>query len=222
MRKVNALILGFILVQVFNHTSIAQQKAPFYNEIEAFKKLDSINPPAAGAILFVGSSSFRGWTNVQEYFPEFKIINRGFGGSSLPHVIQYAPDIIFPYKPRQILIYCGENDFTYAEVSAEIVYERFIELFGLIRNKLPKTQIDFVSLKPSPSRVKYIPEMIRANSMIRSFIKKQRRSAYIDVYSRMLLADGSPMPDIFKADKLHMNEKGYAIWQKAIRPYLKK
>lgn len=222
MRKLNALILGFILVQVFSHTSIAQQKAPFYNEIEAFKKLDSINPPDAGAILFVGSSSFRGWTNVQEYFPEFKIINRGFGGSSLPHVIQYAPDIIFPYKPRQILIYCGENDFTSAEVSAEIVYERFIELFGLIRNKLPKTQIDFVSLKPSPSRVKYIPEMIRANSMIRSFIKKQRRSAYIDVYSRMLLADGSPMPDIFKADKLHMNEKGYAIWQKAIRPYLKK
>lgn len=222
MRKLNTFIIGFILFQVFSHTAYAQQNAPFYNEIQAFKKQDSINPPAKGAILFVGSSSFRGWTNVQEYFPEHKIINRGFGGSSLPHVIQYASDIIFPYQPRQVLIYCGENDFTSAEVTAEIVYERFIELFGLIRDKLPATQIDFVSLKPSPSRVKYIPEMIRANGMIRAFIKKQSRSAYIDVYSKMLLPDGSPMPEIFKADKLHMNEKGYAIWQKAIKPYLKK
>ena len=221
MKQFSRFII-LLLLQLCNQNSYAQQAAPFYQEIQAFKKQDSINPPAKGAILFIGSSSFRGWTNVQEYFPEHIIINRGFGGSSLPHVIQYAADIIFPYQPRQVLIYCGENDFTSAGVTAEIVYERFMELFGLIRDKLPKTQIDFVSLKPSPSRVKYIPEMIRANGMIRGFIKKQSRSAYIDVYSKMLLPDGSVMPDIFKSDKLHMNEKGYAIWQKAIKPYLKK
>ena len=63
-----------------------------------------------------------------------------------------------------------------------------------------------------------LPELMQN----RKFIKKHSRSGYVDVYSKMLLADGSPMPDIFKADKLHMNEKGYAIWQKAIKPYLKK
>jgi len=36
----------------------------------------------------------------------------------------------------------------------------------------------------------------------------------------MLGADGKPMPDIFIGDKLHMNAKGYAIWQKIIEPYL--
>jgi hypothetical protein len=38
----------------------------------------------------------------------------------------------------------------------------------------------------------------------------------------MILADGSPMPDIFLKDELHMNKNGYLIWQKVIKPYLKK
>ncbi len=64
--------------------------------------------------------------------------------------------------------------------------------------------------------------MVKANAMIRDYLKNYRRTDYVDVYSKMLLADGTPMPDIFKADKLHMTEAGYVIWQKEIRPYLKK
>ena len=84
---------------------------PFAKEIAAFKKQDSLSFPGTGKILFVGSSSFTLWKDVQQYFPEYPIINRGFGGSSLTDLIRYAPDVIFPYDPRQIVIYCGENDF---------------------------------------------------------------------------------------------------------------
>ena len=45
---------------------------------------------------------------------------------------------------------------------------------------------------------------------------------FIDVYHKMLKPDGTPMDNIFLEDKLHMNAKGYAIWQKAIEPYLLK
>jgi lysophospholipase L1-like esterase len=87
---------------------------------------------------------------------------------------------------------------------------------------LPKAHILFVSIKPSPSRAKYMPEMVRANAMIKSFLKKKSKTGYVDVYNKMLLADGSPMPNIFLADKLHMNRSGYEIWQKAILPHLMK
>lgn len=223
MKQLTGLIVAFLLLQLCNQDSYAQQTPPFYNEIEAFKQQDSINPPPADAILFVGSSSFRLWTDVQSYFPEHTIINRGFGGSSLPDVIRYAPDIIYPYKPSQVVIYCGENDFPSSEtVTTDTVFNRFTELFGMIRKELPDAHILFVSIKPSPSRLKYMPLMVLANEKIRKYLKKHARAEYVDVYSKMLLADGSPMPDIFKADRLHMNEKGYAIWQKAINPYLKR
>src|SRR5476651_483122 len=80
---------------------------PFRKDIDAFKRKDSLQMPPKHAILFVGSSSFTKWTDVQQYFPGYPIINRGFGGSSLPDVIRYADEIIFPYDPKQIIIYCG-------------------------------------------------------------------------------------------------------------------
>ena len=222
MKQLKGLFFCLLLLQTLSFTGSAQQSFPFSNEIEDFKKQDSVNPPPQKAILFVGSSSFRMWTNLQNDFPGYTIINRGFGGSSLPDVIRYAPDIIIPYNPKQVVIYCGENDFTAEGVNAEIVYDRFTTLFEIIREKLPKAHILFVSLKPSPSRLKYLPEMVRANTMVKNYLKKYRRTDYVDVYSKMLLADGTPMPDIFKADNLHMTEGGYAIWKKAIKPYLKK
>ena len=106
MKKIQFFCLLILLVQY-----ASAQQPPFYNDIQNFKKQDSINPPPQHAILFVGSSSFTKWTDVQSYFPGYTILNRGFGGSSLPDVIRYANDIIFPYHPKEIVIYCGENDF---------------------------------------------------------------------------------------------------------------
>src|SRR5690606_5852912 len=87
------------------------QEKPFDAEIQAFLKQDSMEFPPQNAILFVGSSSIRMWKDIQNDFPDKPIINRGFGGSVLQDVILYAPQIIFPYKPRQVVIYVGENDF---------------------------------------------------------------------------------------------------------------
>jgi lysophospholipase L1-like esterase len=196
---------------------------PFADEIKAFKKQDSIQPPAKNAILFVGSSSFRKWTDVQSYFPGYTIINRGFGGSSFPDLIRYENDIISPYHPRQILIYCGDNDLASSDnITAQIVFERFKTLFDDIRKKYPKISIAFVSIKPSISRQRLMPKMEETNMLIKTFLEKKKKTAFIDVYHKMLKPDGTPMDDIFLEDKLHMNAKGYAIWQKAIKPYLLK
>jgi lysophospholipase L1-like esterase len=203
---------------------VAQEtKPPFWNEIQAFKKQDSISFPGTGKILFVGSSSFTKWKDVQEYFPGYPIINRGFGGSTLPDVIRYREDVIFKYKPKQIVIYCGENDLASSDtITPEIVVARFKELFSLIRSRLGNVPIAFVSLKPSPSREHLMPKDLIANLTIKNFLKKQKKTAFIDVYYKMLTLEGKPMPDIFIEDKLHMNAKGYAIWQKIIKPYLLK
>lgn len=222
MKRFSACAAGFILLQFLCFAGFAQQPPPFYAEIEVFKKEDAIKPPPKNAIVFVGSSSFKGWRDVQDYFPGYTIINRGFGGSSLPDAIRYAPDIVIPYQPKQVVIYCGENDFPAAGITAEIVYDRFTTLFEIIRRGLPKAHILFVSFKPSPSRLKFMPEMVRANEMIRNYLKKHSRTGYVDVYNKMLTPDGSPMPDIFKPDNLHMTAAGYAIWKKAIEPQLKK
>ena len=209
----------FLIVALFSAQLVFAQ--PFANEIAAFRKQDSIAMPPKNAILLVGSSSFKLWDNWQDYFPGRKMINRGFGGSSLPDVIRYADDVIFKYRPKQIIIYCGENDFAASDtVSVPTVVERFKTLFGMIRAKYKRVPVAFVSMKPSPSRQKFLTKYVAANAAIKDFLAAQKRTAYIDVYTPMLQPDGNVMTDIFKADNLHMNAKGYAIWKQVMEPYL--
>jgi lysophospholipase L1-like esterase len=216
-------LLYKIILPILLLATIVANAQPFANEIAAFKKQDSISFPPKNAILMVGSSSFRMWKDVNSYFPGYTIINRGFGGSTLPDVIRYANDIIMPYEPRQVIIYCGDNDLASSDtVTAEMVFQRFETLYNMIRKQYRKTSIAFVALKPSPSRQRLLPKVEKANTLISEFLKKKKRTVFIDVFHPMLLPDGTIMPDIFLEDKLHMNAKGYAIWQKAIAPYLVK
>ncbi len=196
---------------------------PYINEINQFKKIDSIHTPPAHPILFIGSSSFTKWKDVGDYFPSHTILNRGFGGSSLPHQLMYAEEVIFKYNPKQIVIYCGENDLTSSEtINGDSILLRFTRLYNLIRSRLPEVPIAYISMKPSPSREKYLPIMKEGNRLIESFIGTQKNAVFIDVFHKMFTEDGQIMSDIFLADKLHMNKKGYAIWQPLIAPHLLK
>lgn len=194
---------------------------PFWSEIQSFKKEDSAGFPGKHKILFTGSSSFRLWSDVQSYFPNHPIINRGFGGSTLLDMIRYQEDLILPYEAKQIVIYCGENDLASSDtVTAEMVVERFRTLFNWIRRQQPHVPIVYIAIKPSPSRERLMPKMLVANLGIRQFLKKKKKTVFVDVYHAMLTPEGKPLTDIFREDRLHMNAKGYAIWQKLIEPYL--
>jgi len=221
MKKLLKILVLTVMIFQFVPLLKAQQAPPFYNEIQQFKKEDSAHFPPQNIILFVGSSSFQKWHDVQNYFPDKPIINRGFGGSELTDVIRYANDIIIPYHPKQIVIYAGENDLAYSDtVSAKTVADRLVALFKIIRKSLPNVPVVFVSIKPSPSREKFMPKIVEANRLIKQFLQSKKKAVFIDVYNKMLDANGKPMQDIFVEDNLHMNTKGYHIWQKAMAPYL--
>ncbi len=211
----------FVFCLLLCATITYAQHPPYWNEIQSFKHSDSISAPPKNAILFVGSSSFRMWTNVQHDFPNHIIINRGFGGSSLPDVIQYADDIIFQYRAKQIVIYCGENDLASSDsITSQIVFDRFKTLFNMIRTHSKKVNIVFVSIKPSPSRDGIQHKVIEANKLIAGFLKTKKQAEFVNVYDVMIDSEGKPIKELFQDDMLHMKPSGYVLWKKAIEPYL--
>ncbi len=212
----------WIIICLTTLPGLAQNnESPFKDEIAAFKRMDSLQMPLPGSVLLVGSSSFRKWTDVADYFPGHYILNRGFGGSSLPDVIRYADEIIFPYNPKQIFIYCGENDIAGSDaVTADTVLHRFEHLFNMIRQKFPLVPVVFISIKPSPSRWKLEPVIRESNRLIFNYLSGKPHTRYLNIHDAMLLKDGSVRKDIFIGDDLHMNEKGYAIWQKIMLPII--
>ena len=211
-------LFSFVGINGYTQTT---KTPPFWNDIQHFKKMDSTLMPPKGKILMIGSSSFTRWQDVGFYLQGYPFINRGFGGSSLPDLIRYFEDIVTPYQPKQVLIYCGENDLG-PNVTADTVVQRFKTLFEMIRKKNKKAVITYISMKPSPSRAQFIDKMREGNEQIKNWLQTQKRASFIDVFHKMLLPDGKPMPDIFGKDELHMNPQGYYIWAKEIAPYLLK
>lgn len=218
------LLTFLFFLGILTVTAQTSNTIPFQDEIDVFIKKDSIAMPAANSILFVGSSSFNYWKDISNYFPSYPIINRGFGGSSLTDIIHFSQETILKYKPKQIYIYCGENDIAASDtITPAIVFERFKNLYTIIRTHLGnKVPVMYVSIKPSVARWSMEEKFVAANSLIRNFINKQKNTQFLDVHSAMLDSNGMVYKDIFIADKLHMNAKGYAIWQKIIAPTLVK
>jgi lysophospholipase L1-like esterase len=130
---------------------------------------------------------------------------------------------VFPYQPRQIVIYCGENDFADNDtLLPAAVTDRFIQLFGLIRKRLPDVQISYISMKPSPSRWHLAGKFAEANLGIEKFLEEQTNTAYIDIWDKMLNKRQMPDSALFLEDMLHMKPEGYQLWQKEIETHLLK
>jgi lysophospholipase L1-like esterase len=214
--------LLFFVTVLISAESYAQQKPPFWDDIKKFKQQDSISMPPKNGILFVGSSSFTNWKDLETVFKDYNAINRGFGGSTLVQANGYIADLVYPYHPRQVVIYSGENDIATDNISALQTLERFSTFFTNIRNKFPDAAILYISIKNSPSRIKYAETMTHANALIRDYMSNYKNTNFVDVNSKMLTKNKQLRPELFLDDMLHLNSAGYAIWVKEITPYLLK
>lgn len=210
-----------LLLVLFASTGVQAQINKFEPQVKGFVRQDSLNPPKNGMILLLGSSSFSRWKDVEAYFPDHYLINRSFGGSVIPQLIYHAEDVIFRYKPAQILIYCGDNDIAAKAATPESVAADFQQLYSMIRQRLGnKVKITYIAIKPSPAR-KWNAERVKAtNQLISVYLRKKKNAIFVDIYQLMVDEKGAPVQDIFISDNLHMNEKGYEIWRKAISSVL--
>jgi len=207
------------LVIVVNICGANNNSSRWEPEIKAFEAQDRTNPPPNGAVLFIGSSSIRLWTNLAEAFPSMATLRRGFGGSYLPDQTAFAERIIFPYRPSKIVVYAGENDIARGD-SPQDVSKAFRAFVGKMHDKFPKTPIFYISIKPAPSRWHLSPQEREANRLIRSYCRRHKLLQFIDIWPLLLDQNGRPSSSLFVADQLHLNEKGYALWAKEIRQAL--
>lgn len=188
-------------------------------EVQTWEEEDRVNPPKAGAVLFVGSSSIRLWKTLAEDFPGVEVINRGFGGSEIADATELAHRIIVPYRPRMIVLYAGDNDLAHNR-SPRQVRDDFAAFVVRVRKDLPGVRIAFIAIKPSPARFHLLAKMRDANALVRAYAAAQEDVVFMDVFTPMLAPDGQVRADLFVDDGLHMNRSGYAIWRSVIAPYL--
>lgn len=227
--KPSALLVACILVSV---TSLLaeEQKSPaaypdpakFESEIQKYEAADAEQMPPAGAIVALGSSTVRLWSEeIGKDLAPLTIIPRGFGGSNMNDALFFSERIAIRYKPRAILLYEGDNDLAQG-ISPELILETFHKLVAKVREQLPETRIYVLSIKPSIARRQLWPEAQRANQMLAAECDKDDQLIFLDVATPMLDSRGEIRTDLFIKDNLHMNRAGYELWRDTLKPQLHK
>jgi lysophospholipase L1-like esterase len=215
------LILAIFLLSFQEEKATIPEPDParFQTEIDLFMEWDQKNSYPAPAILFIGSSSIRMWPT-HLAFPDFPIINRGFGGAQTSDILYFYKQVVQPYEARVIVLYAGDNDIADGKTAIK-VFGDYYELVNLILQDKPSAKIVYLPVKPSPSRFSLWKEMNKLNVMIQEFNLKNPRLFYVDVASAMLDSTGVPDKKYFIEDLLHLNEKGYQVWQMILAPRLR-
>ena len=190
----------------------------FENQIENFRRFDNRNTIVKNPILFIGSSSIVYWETAKS-FPDLPIVNRGFGGASLPEIIHYYDDIIKKHSPSILIVYC-DIDIERGK-SPNVALDAFDELVNRVRKDFPQTQIVLLSMKPALVD-DFLGKDVRKNKRITNkklseYCDDKKNIHYVDITNTMLKQDGSLRSDIFLSDGMHLNQLGYTLWDPVIR-----
>lgn len=189
------------------------------DQIDEYYKEDLKKFPAKGSILFVGSSSFRMWHDVADYFPNHRVVNRGFGGARVSDILYHMQKLVIGYKPSQIIFYCGENDLANGYTPEEMLddVKCFVRMVDI---HLPGVPILIVSVKPSPYSARILEKQQKTNALLCDFCRTKKHLKYLDISGLMMTPQGDMRPELYLQDRLHMTKEAYKLWAAAIEPYL--
>lgn len=194
--------------------------ARWRQELDAIAAADHAQPPPLEGVVFVGSSTIRLWPHLAQDFSQVpNVIQRGVGGSTLAEHSVLEHQLVGQYKPRQVVVYAGDNDLVEGQTPLQVLHS-FARFANAVRADAPNARITFISVKPSPSREKVLPQVRETNNIVSAYLRTLGNSDYVDVFTPMLGADGRPRTELFRGDQLHMNATGYALWQSLIASHL--
>jgi len=187
-----------------------------------FEKEEKISPSVPDGILFIGSSTFTLWKTLENDMTPLKVVNRGFGGSRMADMSKYYNRMVLPCNPKAIVLFAGTNDISGRKpATTQEIFQGYLSFIQHVRETLPKAQVYYVAITPTPSRWKYWEIAREVNKLIREYTEKNVNLHFIDPTTKFLGSDGKPIRSLFRVDKLHPNEKGYRVLTDTIKPILK-
>lgn len=216
--KFTLLFLSLFVFGIIN--SNAQDPNRFKEQVDKLFNAEYDFRPDKKLVVFTGSSSVVMWKDVQSRFPDYSIINNGFGGSHFSDLLYFYDELITKQTPEILFIYEGDNDVAGEKKTSE-VYKDAKTLVKKLQRDLPSTKVVFISPKPSVARWHLKKQYDKINKKLKKLCKKTDNFEFADVWPIMLDENGMVYTDIFVEDNLHMNKKGYDLWEEVIGEYLK-
>jgi lysophospholipase L1-like esterase len=174
--------------------------------------------PTTEGIVVLGSSSIVAWKTLEEEMAPLPIIRYGVVGSTMKDAISYIDRQVLPHKPKIVLLYEGDNDII-SGITPAAILAHFQSFVQKVHQSLPQTKVIALSIKPSPSSWGLWEKSKETNALLKEYVQGNPLAGFIDISSSLLTDEGQPRPELY-SDGLHLNEEGYRLWCKVLKPLL--
>ena len=169
-------------------------------------------------LVLLGSSSFRFWPETDTVFSHFEVVNAGFGGSCFQDAWRLRDTLIYALNPDVLMIYEGDNDLNDRVPFDDIVATASM-LLEDVSLRMPNLDVVVVAPKASPARYLMKDEYLELNASLR-LLAMNHGAHWLDFWDVQHREDGALREDLFIADRLHLNDEGYAVWVHELRRQL--
>ncbi len=178
----------------------------------------------AHPVVLLGDSLTEGF-DVARYFPGHPVVNRGISSDVIGNglasddnrgVLRRLDGSVFPSQARDVFILIGVNDLgdRHALDQMELGYR---ELMQRLRAAAPEAHLHVESLLPARGHYARLNENIRLFNERLRLLAAEYHAEYLDLHALLLDEQGELKAECSR-DGLHLNERGYQIWQAAIDP----
>ena len=200
-------------------------------DIAKLENLDNNEKYSENALLFIGSSSIRGWKSIKKDMAPYETIKRGYGGAHYSDIIHFSKRLVKNHKPKAILIFVAndikgnnKNDLYSKNLSDRNPFEvkrLFKFTVSQIRSIHKEIPIIAIETTPTPSRWSAWDKISKANDLIKNFCRSKSNLHFIQTRGEFIGKNGLPIENFFVKDMLHLNETGYSLWSRIIKANLK-
>ncbi len=190
----------------------------YESEVQSLERAATPSSNGSRPVVFYGSSSIRLWSTLVNDLDDNRILNLGFGGSTLAACDHFFERLVVPRQPTSLVLYAGDNDIGDGRSPHE-VSDSLRSLVRKLDSHLGPIPFAFISIKPSPARWSLDEAIRTTNALAIEQIRSRPQSKYIDIYADMIGADGRPRPEFYVEDGLHLSPSGYKLWTDRILPH---
>ena len=186
--------------------------------IDEFDKLNQSEEHSDEAILFVGSSSIRRWTDLATDLTPLQTIRRGYGGAKFTDMAVFINRIIEPHHYRALVMFIGNgvvgksDDHTPDQIETLARY-----IVSRSHRHKPGVPVFLIEITPCEKRFAVWPKIRAVNARLREIALSTPDTYFIPTASHYLTSEGTPRAELFVDDKLHLNDDGYDLWSTLIR-----
>ena len=159
--------------------------------------------------LLLGSSSIRRLDS-SKYLRCGNWANRGIGSSTIPNIETYLKYSQSDIKPKNILIYGGENDLQ-DDKYKDRVFTTYVSLLENLSLKYPEALIHIVAIKPSMKRKDNWTHFVAVNSSLKTYSESHKHILFhepewLEVYESGMDRETNAW---FLEDGIHLSNAGY-------------